>query len=224
MEKTILVTGKETFLGSEISRFFLNQGCKTAVSIPSSQEGYPDVAQDRAFLAFPWNKRSSISAKNFILQTQHDLGPIDEAWLIFSLDHPAPGAFPELTTSELEEALDHQIKGFLFLTRELLALQGHRPELRLHFLFQEEARAEETPLEALQYHGLRAFVSSLLDLAKKKNLPIWAFENLDGTPDAFVQYVLNSPKTAEGKHASHGKWQTFQTKKNPFQNLFRPKD
>src|SRR5690349_20919668 len=132
MEKTILVTGKDTFLGNEISQFFLNQGQKAAVSVTPRKEAFPAVEQDRRLFVFPWSRRSAVSAKNFLLQSVHELGPLDEAWVVFSPDSETV-PFHELPTLEIEESVDSQVKGFLFLARELLAYQTQNPSVRLHF-------------------------------------------------------------------------------------------
>ena len=220
MEKTILVTGKDTFLGNEISKFFLGQGARVGVSItPRNQDSHPSLEQDERLLTVPWYRRSSISAKNLVLQTVNQLGPLDEAWIIFTQEHEKT-ALGETSASVLEESLDESLKGLVFLTRELLLAQAARPEFRLIFVFFDEDRLELDPLCALQYEGAKAFVSSVLANARRKNHLIWAYEAAHPQADAFAQFVLSHPRNPENKTFGPGRWSLFEEKKNLFSGFF----
>jgi hypothetical protein len=212
MGKTILVTGKEGFLGNEISQHFLNQGCRVAASVPPRKEAFPSVDQDRRLLLFPWNRRSAVAAKNFLLQALQEFETLDEAWILVTPDREA-FSLGELAPLALDEALDSGPKGTLYLIRELVQRQAAFPGLVLRFVFFDEDPANLPPLAALHYQGLKAVVNAFLAQARKRNLPIWAYESLVPRTEDFVNFLFSS------KTAQPGRWNVLGEKKTLRDNL-----
>jgi len=194
MGKTILVTGKESFLGNEIVRHLLNQGCQVAV-------------HDRP--------RTAAAAKNLILQTVHKHDSIDEAWLIISPERETYDV-TDLPPAALDGGLD-AVKNTLYLVRELLARHAVAP-LALRFVFFDEDPAGLPPLAAIQYHGLRGLVTSLFPQAKKRGLTVWAYETLVPRADEYVSYILNSKAPASGR------WNVLGERRNLVNSLFARKE
>jgi len=217
MGKTILVTGKEGFLGNEIAQHFLNQGCQVAASVPPRKESYPSVDQDRRLLQFPWSRRSVVAAKNFVLQTLLEFETLDEAWVVVTPERESFG-LAELAPLAVDEGLDNAVKGTLYLIRELLQRQGTHPGLVLRFVFFDEDPATLPPLAALHYQGLKGTVSALLAQARKKNQPVWAYETLVPRVEEYLAYVLTS------KTPQPGRWNVLGEKKNLMNSLFSRKD
>ena len=216
MGKTILVTGKEGFLGNEISQFFLNQGCRVAVSVPPRKESYPSMDPDRRLFQFPWSRRSPVAAKNFLLQTIQEFEGLDEAWVIITPERESFG-LGELAPLALDEAVDAKVKGTLYLVRELLQRQASQPSLVLRFVFFDEDPSNLPPLAALEYQGLKAMVNSLLVVARKRNLPVWAYEALVPRAEEFLSYILTSKSPVQGR------WNLLGEKKT-LMNLFSRKE
>jgi len=212
-----LVTGKDTFLGNEICRSFLEKGDQVATSVPPRQELFPALEQDKRLLVFPWNRRSPVAAKNFLLQTDLQLTPPDAAWVLitpireaFSLGDQPPLA--------IDEAIDAQIKGLVYLVRELLTRQAANPALALHFVFFEPEPPTLPPLGALEYFGLRGMISSVLASARKKGLSTWAYDSLLAQPEAYVTWLLTARSHLPGRWNVHGE------KKSLMGTLFAKKD
>lgn len=217
MGKTILVTGKEGFLGNEISQHFLNQGCQVAASVPPRKESFPSVNQDQSLLQFPWSRRSAVAAKNFVLQTVQTFEALDEAWIIVT---PERESFPlaELAPLALDEGLDGIVKGTLYLVRELLQRQANQPNFVLRFVFYDEDPSTLPPVAALHYHGLKGLVTGLLAQARKRNLSVWAYETLVPRADEFLAYMLTS------KTPQPGRWNVLGEKKTLMNSLFTRKE
>ena len=217
MGKTILVTGKEGFLGNEISQYFLNQGSRVAASILPRKDSVPNVSQDRRLLQYPWSRRSPVAAKNFVLQAVQEFGSLDEAWLVIQ---PEREAFPlaELAPLALDEGLDSTVKGTLYLVRELLQYQSTRPSLVLRFVFYDEDPTSQPPLAALHYHGLKALVTSLMAQAHKRQLTIWAYETMVPKAEEYAAFLLGS------KTNQSGRWNVLGEKKTLMNSLFSKKD
>lgn len=221
MEKTILVTGKDTYLGSEVSQFFLDQGCRVAATVAPRKEAYPTVELDNRLLVFPWTKRSPISAKNFILQTLNQFGSLQEAFVIFSPEKEAP-SLPDVPVIEIEERIDAQFKGLVFLCRELLALQAQNPLLALNFVVFDEEVNDQPPLASSLYFAFKGLVNGLLLQSQKRALPVWGFESQAPQTEGFSNFILNHPRQ-DPKASLPGRWHVFGEKKNFFQSFFKSK-
>jgi hypothetical protein len=217
MGKTILVTGKEGFLGSEISQHFLNLGCRVAVSVPPRKEAFPSVDQDRTLLQFPWTRRSAVAAKNFVLQSLQEFESIDEAWVVITPEREAFG-LAEMAPLALDEGLDTTLKGTLYLVRELLQHQAAHPSMVLRLVFFDEDPATLPPLAAIQYQGLRGLATSLLLQSRKRHLPLWAYESQVPRIDDYLSYLLTSKTTQPGR------WNVLGEKKSLMNSLFTRKD
>jgi NAD(P)-dependent dehydrogenase (short-subunit alcohol dehydrogenase family) len=213
MGKTILVTGKEGFLGSEISQHFLNLGHRVAVSVPPRKEAFPSVDQDHTLLQFPWTRRSAVASKNFLLQTVQEFEALDEAWVIITPDREAFG-LTELAPLVVDEVLDTGLKGTLYLVRELLQYQAAHSSMVLKFVFYDEDPATLPPVAAVQYQGLKGLVTSLLLQSRKRHLPIWAFESTVPRIEEYLSYVLTSKTTLAGQ------WNVLGPKKTLMNALF----
>jgi NAD(P)-dependent dehydrogenase (short-subunit alcohol dehydrogenase family) len=217
MGKTILVTGKEGFLGNEISQHFLNQGCQVAASVPPRKESFPSVDQDHRLLQFPWTRRSAVAAKNFVLRTLQEFESLDEAWIVVTPERESFG-IAELAPLALDEGLDGTVKGTLYLVRELLQRQANHPHFVLRFVFYDEDPSTLPPLAALHYQGLRGMVTALLTQARKRSLTVWAYETLVPRTEEYLAYILTS------KTPQPGRWNVLGEKKTLMNSLFTKKE
>ena len=215
MGKTILVTGKESFLGNEIAQHFLSQGCQVAAAVPPRKEVPPAAERERRLVQFPWSGGSPAAAKNLILQTLQTFDSLDEAWLVISPEREAY-ALTELSPPAIDGGLD-AVKGALYLVRELLSRHAVRP-LTLRFVFFDEDPAGLPPLAAVQYHGLRGLVTSLFAQAKKRGLTVWAYETLVPRADEYASYLLSS------KTPVPGRWNVLGERRNLVNSLFSRKE
>jgi NAD(P)-dependent dehydrogenase (short-subunit alcohol dehydrogenase family) len=216
MGKTILVTGKESFLGNEINRFFLEGGHQVSVAVTPRKDVFPSLDQSKRQYLIPWNRRSAVAAKNFILQTEQELGPIDEAWVLVSPERES-FALNDLPPLTIDETIDQNTKGLVYLIRELLSRQAQRPTLAIHFVFFEEDPTSLPPLGALQFFGLRGVVSSLLGMARRRSLPILAYDTVLQQPETYATWLLTPKMHSPGRWNIHGE-------KKSLLSLFSRKD
>jgi len=217
MGKTILVTGKEGFLGNEISQHFLNQGYQVAVSVPPRKDALPSVDQDHRLLQFPWTRRSAVASKNFVLAALREFESLDEAWVLVTPERES-FALAELAPLAVDEGLDTTVKGTLYLVRELLQRQALQPSLVLRFVFFDEDPSTLPPLAAVHYHGLKGLVTALLAQARKRHLTVWAYESLVPRPAEYLAFLLTS------KTPGPGRWNVLGEKKTLMNSLFTRKE
>jgi NAD(P)-dependent dehydrogenase (short-subunit alcohol dehydrogenase family) len=215
MGKTILVTGKENFLGNEIAQHFLNQGCQVAAALSPRKEAAPAAGAERRLVQLPWSSNTPAAAKNLILQTVRTFDSLDEAWIIVTPEREAY-SLTDLAPPAVDGGVD-AVKGTLYLVRELLARQT--PQLpTLRFVFFDEDPAGLPPLAAVQYHGLRGLVTSLLAQAKKRGQIVWAYETLVPRADEYLSYILSS------KAPVAGRWNVLGERRNLVNSLFSRKE
>ncbi len=215
MGKTILVTGKETFLGNEIAQHFLSQGCRVAAAVSPRKEVPQNTDRERRLVHFAWTGTSPAAAKNLILQTTQTFDSLDEVWLVISPERESY-ALNDLGPPAIDSGLD-TVKGALYLVRELLNRQAVQP-LSLRFVFFDEDPAGLPPLAAIQYHGLRGLVTSLFGQAKKLGLTIWAYETLIPRADEYAAYLLSSKAPAPGR------WNVLGERRTLVNSLFSRKE
>jgi len=197
MAKTILVTGREGYLSGEIAQHFLNLGCRVAVSASRRTEGPAPSEKERKLLQISWNRASAASCKNLLFKIDQDFTALDEVWIVVSPEREAL-SLSDLTASAIDETLDVQIKGLLYLVRELVQRQLSSPRLALHFVFYDEDPASLPPLAALHYHGMKASVRGLMTQARKRSVGIWAYESHTPKPDEFLSSILAADQFPPG--------------------------
>jgi len=215
MGKTILVTGKENFLGNEIAQHFLNQGYQVAAAASPRKEAAQTADREHRLVHFSWSGASPAAAKNLILQTIQNFDSLDEAWLVISPERESY-ALTDLGPPAIDGGLD-TVKGTLYLVRELLNRNAVQP-LTLRFVFFDEDPAGLPPLAAIQYQGLRGLVTSLLSQAKKRGLSVWAYETLIPRADEYASYILSSKAPAPGR------WNVLGERRSLVNSLFSRKE
>jgi hypothetical protein len=215
MGKTILVTGKENFLGNEIAQHFFNQGFQVAASVSARKDATVTTDREHRLVQLPWSGASPAAAKNLVLQTIQNFNSLDEAWLVITPERE-PYSLTELAPPTIDGGID-MAKSTLYLVRELLNRHTVQP-LILRFVFFDEDPAGLPPLAAMQYHSLRGLVTSLLNQAKKRGPTVWAYETLVPRADEYASYILSS------KAPVPGRWNVLGERRNLVNSLFSRKE
>lgn len=220
MEKTILVTGKDTFLGSELCRHFREAGQSVVTTHQPRTGSGPDWGQEEGLELLAWSRRSAVSTKNVALALDSCTPPLSEVYVIFS-----PGSekslFHEVQLSELESKIDDQSKGFAFLSRELISLALRKP-FQINFLFYDDNPEDLPPLAYSLYQGAKALVSGLMK--KYKSLEIWGFECFIPQPEAFLDFVVSHTRDGDPRITGVRTWQILKEKKSFFSQFSRSQE
>lgn len=140
MSKTVLIAGKNS---GEVDRFsdgfvfYSRQIVETeALSFSEEKTVRKTIAEKKAELAayeeektvqsksglctFEWNKASSVSTRNLVLQAENFFEKVDEAVLYFDEEYYASLA-GKIDAAEIAKTCDELILGFQYLTLELLS-------------------------------------------------------------------------------------------------------
>jgi len=123
MTRGILIAGNESSLFSAIAA----EASKRVESFATAfihnrfpqRDGGPKAAVSKEAIPLSWNPSSPISARTLVLAAENRLGQINNAILVCT--PPAVFRTAEgLSLEEIEVLVDDHIKGWFFLTRELL--------------------------------------------------------------------------------------------------------
>ncbi len=149
MGKACLVTGKSSELLVEVARRTAASERRTLVARSGALETV-GVADDVTVVS--WNRRSALSARSVVLHAQNLYGRLDEAVIVFSpVRESVP--FHESSIVSIENRTDAEVKGYLFMMREILALfQKQRSGTLLLAVLEPEGELQ-SPLEAISYGG-----------------------------------------------------------------------
>lgn len=200
MQKNILITGKDTYIGNELCKDFLSRGQKVLATVESAK--HPPAGEENLTIK-QWNPLSSISAKNLVLDSRNDVGPLDTAIIVFS---PAKSGIPFDQTSfrDIETGIDQYIKGRIFLCKEVYNHMIKQGKGALIILIYEENAEKTTPLESSYFGAIRSFCESLL---KERQLDMYVIDSTSKDPELFLDYLQNTLKDTKknppGKYYRH---------------------
>ncbi|HOV38135.1 MAG TPA: hypothetical protein PLG79_05385 [Spirochaetales bacterium] len=208
MEKTILIAGISGELQTELVQEALSQRYRTAVALDPGTER-PPIGEDWENLLkyFEWNKRSSLSARNLILEVQSFAEILDEAFFIFE---PPPDGRPlhEVPIIEIESTVDEWTKGFLFLTKELLTLFQKKKRGLLTLVLHEHSLSV-SPLSTGVVSCFRAMGSALFAQYQNESFTLRGFQSATRDVKDFVHFLVT---TWEKPEKTFGKWTKYSSK------------
>jgi len=205
MEKAILIAGISGDLQTEILQESLSRRYKTAVALDPEAE-HPPIGDDweKLLRYFEWNKRSSLSAKNLVLEVLSFADSLEEVFLLF--EPPKDGRpLHELPVAEIEGTFDGWMKGFLFLIKELI-LQFQRRKKGTLTLVQYEPTPLLTPLSLGSSSFFRAMGNALFTQYQNEPFVTRGFYSTAEEVKDFARYLLSLQEKPE---KTYGKWTKY---------------
>ncbi len=216
MEKAILIAGISGELQTEIVQEALSRRFQTIVAMDPEVE-FPPIGEDweKLLRYLGWNKRSSLSAKSLVLEVASFTDLLDEVFLVF--EPPADGRpLHELPAAEIERIFDGWMKGFLFLTKELI-LQFQRRKKGILTLVQYEPTPVVTALSLGSSSFFRAMGNALFTQYQNEPFVLRGFQSSTEDVKDFARFLL-APR--EKPEKTYGKWTKY-TGKSSFWSFGR---
>jgi len=211
MKRKIIITGVNSELKEKLVKLFLDNNFTVAISINSKEPGFTRKSDN--LIGIPWNIKSPLSAKNLILECQNRLNGFDEAITILSFK-PNNNPIHEISSSDIEYAIDSSLKGNIFLLKELILyfqnIKTGNISL-IHNTLQSEIFA---PLYAAAAGGLTELTKSLFASYQNEQLAINSFVSSSGGIEEYAEYIFQNVSGRTKK--VHGKIFKFQDRINPF--------
>lgn len=203
MGKTFLIAGTWAAVTMELIQGALSRKERVVAALDPGTEQppiEPDWEKNLRYL--PWNRRSPISAKTFVLSGANSFERIDEALLVYA---PGEGSrvIHETPLAEIEETIDENLKGFFFLLKELFSLFEKQKSGTVSLVFYDRGVEMLPPLEAASAGAFRAIVPALQYNYQNEGFMIRGFHSAVDQPKEFAQYILGF---AERTEKTAGRW------------------
>jgi hypothetical protein len=162
MEKQFLVYGVPSRLTIDIAHECLSRKHRVLLTLEPDTAAPPIPAglEDRLQYV-DWNRRSAISARLVLMQAMNKQVQIDHAILVHTpimdrtIMHDASAAY-------FEERLDFDLKGYLFIIKELLSYFLKQGKGGMTFLLQNPGPEVLPPMDALCMKAMEGLVESVL--------------------------------------------------------------
>jgi hypothetical protein len=207
MEEGCLITGKSTDLLAEIVQSTANEGYKPLVA----RSGHTSFDDDQTASTITWNRRSALSARSVILHAQNVLGDLPRAVVIFSAVRDTT-PFHESSIVSLENRVDAEIKGFLFLLRELLSHFHKRRAGSLTLAVHEGGDPTRSPAESVSLSAFMGLAESLSRHYKNEALSMRLCYSAHEDIAGYAQFVLDCLAAPPSKKAKT-EWLVFPQKR-----------
>lgn len=205
MERHILIAGRSSPVADALRTAALSLHLKSLVTTSPDQESSPATEVSGELQDFTlWNMRSPLSARSVIIRAVNVLDTIDEALIVFSsADRYRP--YHEIAASEIESSVDADIKGYLFVVREVLShFHRQRKGVITFVMHRTDSDQAVAPIVASSYAAFRELAASLFVMYQNEPLILRGY--LCGTDQLqdFARYILTT--ASDHPERTRGKW------------------
>ena len=188
MGKACLITGKSSELLAEVVHEAAGRGRQILVA----RSGALEIAEsDDGAAVASWNRRSSLSARSVVLHAKNLYGHLDEALIVFS---PVRESIPfhESSIVSIENRTDAEVKGYLFMIREIVALFQKQHDGRLLLAVLEPESEVRSPLEAMSLGAFIAAAEALQRVYANEALEIVLCSSHSTNIAAYAAFILDA--------------------------------
>jgi NAD(P)-dependent dehydrogenase (short-subunit alcohol dehydrogenase family) len=195
MEKACLVTGKSGPLLVEIVQRATARHRQTLVT----RSGRLDLGQtdDESISTISWNRRSALSARSVLLHASNLFGRLDEAIVIFAPTHDT-ATFHESSIVGIEDRVDAEVKGYLYILRELFSQMVRQGAGRVALVLQEPPEELQSPLEATGVGSFAALAEALDRYYQNEPVTIHRFRTEVDDAPGFANFILDKLDADQG--------------------------
>ena len=211
MKKKIIIAGLDSKLKEKLVTIFLNNNFTVAVSTNSNKSD--TNKKNNNLLEIPWNIKSPLSAKNLILECHNKLNGFDEALTILSFK-PSNRPIHEISSYDIEFAIDSSLKGNIFLLKELILYFQKIKTGNISLIHNTLQSEIFDPLYAVSAGGLTELSKSLFASYQNEQLSINSFISNSEGIEEYAEYIFQNISGRAKK--IHGKIFKFQDRINPF--------
>lgn len=208
MNQACLVTGKSSQLLAEVVHETVARGRNTLIARSGALELSAAV---ESAATITWNRRSALSARSVVLHAQNLYGRLDEAVIVFApVRESVP--FHESSIVSIENRTDAEVKGYLFMIREIVSLFQKQRSGRLVLAVQETESEVRSPLEAMSLGSFTSAAEALQQFYRNEALEIRLCHSRSDDDSGYAGFILDAldaptprrPRTEWLRHAARG--------------------
>lgn len=211
MGRGCLITGKSTDLLAEVVRVADQRGRDSVVA----RSGQFTVSDNQNASTISWNRRSALSARSVVLHAQNLYHNLNEAIVVYSVVHETT-PFHESSIVALENRTDAEVKGYLFLLRELVAQFQKQRSGTLVLALHQRDDTTLAPAEAFSSGGFFSFAAALQQTYQNEPFSIRLCRSATSDVSAYASFILDAADTAGTEKKPKLDWLDY-----PPRGLFR---
>lgn len=165
-----------------------------------------------------WNRRSPLSARSVVIRAANVLETIDEAFIVYSSSDERFHPFHEISPADIELKIDSDVKGYIFLVKEIIAQFSRQRNGVVSLVLQHPSSAFGSPLEAAAAASFRSVGEQLFAAYQNEPFVLRGFESTTADVKEFARYLFASGReiSERARWRWRGRWQRFSGKSGLF--------
>ncbi len=189
MDETLLITGNQSPLSrSLVSRLLKNQR-KVIAGIERENEEiiFPD-ADEESLILLEHERRSPISSRSLFLELSNRKITVNHLLIVQSI-MATDETIQSISSRQIEERIDGDIKGFMFLVKEAMAYFNRIGSGSINIVLQNSGPEVSGPMDSLVYGGVEAAANSLFAYYSQDTTVLRGFSARDVSADDFADHI-----------------------------------
>jgi hypothetical protein len=214
MAQSILIAGNHTKLNSDIVQEALSLKHRVLATYDPETDGpvIPSGLED-SLSYVEWNRRSPISSRFVILQALNKQIELDHAIITFA-PRQEKMMVQDLQSASIEEKLDFDAKGYLFLLKELINYFLKRRKGSITFVIQNTGPDIPPPIEAMLLGGFYHLAESMFECYENEPIVLRGIDTKIAANRQVAEYLLQT--IFEDQPKNRNKWLKYNGKTGLF--------
>lgn len=217
MAKVVLISDGDGNLGQRLSTIYQKEGAKVVLLSDSNEKTEaPTEGEDLSFVEVSWNKGSIFSAKTVVREALRYFGKIDEV-IVLAPERDTLGSVEDISINDIDEKIEKDINGLVYLTREVLDIMGKKKEGTLSFVAGNRSKgSNSSSLHAGAKGFFGEFTESIITKGRSGLFQNGFISGLDNN-EGFAEFIyrINSEKNPK----ANGQWLHHSNKKSIFSSV-----
>jgi NAD(P)-dependent dehydrogenase (short-subunit alcohol dehydrogenase family) len=221
-KKTILIAGRESSFGAALVAEARSRGYSVVATVEPERDGKgrgsgaEEAGRSEDLLILPWNRNSPFSVRNIFIRCRNLGRPLGAALIPFSPCFAA-GGLEGAELAAVDEFVDREIKGPLFLARESAAEFAKQGNGILAFIEYGDPSVR-SPLGEAAAGAFRALAQELFPLNESSPYATLGFRCEQPAEAAFAAFIVKTIGETAGRFP--GRWIKYSGKQGFLSGVF----
>ena len=152
-----------------------------------------------------WNRRSALSARSVLLHATNLFGRLDEAVIVFS-PTPDTSTFHESSIVGIEDRIDAEVKGYLYILRETVAALVKQGRGSIALVVHQTETDFRSPLESAATGAFVALADSVSRFYQNEPVDLYQFRSQSDDVQGFARHVCDAITAQSRQRRRPGRW------------------
>ncbi|WP_455381708.1 hypothetical protein [Salinispira pacifica] len=215
MERHLLIAGRGSAVLDALAQEARSAKDRLLRTLDAGQEKplLPEGQTDSTAYTI-WNRRSPLSARSVVIRATNVLEKIDEAFIVFSSADDKFSPFHELSPADIELRVDSDVKGYIFLVKEIVAQFSRQGSGAVSLVLQYPASSLGSPIGAAAVAAFRSIGEQLFNAYQNEPFSLRGFESTSDDAKEFARYLFTAGQ--EKAEKLRGRWHRYGGKSGLF--------